>query len=198
VLLVLALFSAPIQQFDFFAEKTTATFPFTMRRAVYADGKIVSDTTFGEGMVTFSGNGSLSAGNALRVNVTVFLDRNALIEEPTIVVIKLSGAFFVPPQFDSHGIAGYAALALARKGDYWIGECQVKYNQGGSLPIIVEINEKSVVVVGYIEMGSQDVTIATKTNSLIISLTWAILAFAVLELRVCGVENDRHDRKKCE
>jgi hypothetical protein len=98
----------------------------------------------------------------------------------------------------THGVAGFAALGLARYGDVWRGgcqgACQVRYDQGGSFPIPIAIDDTYVEVLGQIQMESQDVTIGTRTISLILSLTWVIVAFDVLELRV---DNERHERKQC-
>ena len=145
-------------------------------------------------MITFSGKGGISAGNSLTVNITVFFDRTLMDKEPSNVTVKLQGAFHDPvPPPDSHGVIGYIAIGLAKQGDSWVANLiPVKYDQGGSLPILLNVDNVDLVVPAHIEMGSQDVTVATRTNSLILSLTWAILGFAALELRV---DNERHERK---
>jgi hypothetical protein len=195
ILLLLAYYSAPPPFPDSFTQRNiTAMFPFALVSDVLVNGQIVSSRMLGGGMVIFTGNGSISAGNPLLTKVIVYLNTTVTGQTPESVVIKFPGAFLNPPSFDSHGLTGYAALALTRYGDLWNGTTRLKYNQGGPQQIPIYIDENLVDVAGEIQMSSQDVTVAMTTNSLLLSLTWAILSFAVLELRV---DSDRRERKQC-
>jgi hypothetical protein len=49
-----------------------------------------------------------------------------------------------------------------------------------------ELHVDNIVAVGpeQIQIDSAAVTVAARTNSLLVSLTWAILLFTVLEVRI--------------
>jgi hypothetical protein len=169
-------------------------FPFALVTGMYVNGQLVPTHGVGGGMVTFTGNGSISAGNHLIANITVYINTTAAGGVPSSVVVKLPGAFFDPRSFDSHGIAAWAAISLAPYGDVWRMVNHVMYDQGGSQPIEVYVDNNLVGTAGQVQIGSQDVTVSLRTNSLLLSLTWVIIAFAVLELRV---DNERHNPKDC-
>ena len=152
-----------------------------------AGGKQIGNlTSLVYGMLNFSGKGSISAGNVLTVNAVVIANETALGLQLSNMAIYLDGAFNSPNSFDVNGVARYISLGLNHiVGRLWKGgPYTIEYNQGGLLPIELDLNNSSYGIVGVVQLGPQDVTIGTRTNSLVISLTWAILAFAVLEIRL--------------
>jgi len=145
-----------------------------------------------DGQIDLTAKGGVSADNPLKANITMRLIATAGKIEPSSIVVKYSGAFLEPYVVNpAHPFGGYAAQLLRKQGDIWTGETSLRYNQAGNLTIFVEIDGKLVPICAYVQVESEAVTATNRTNALTISLTFAILAFAVLELRV---DNYRHER----
>ncbi len=140
----------------------------------------------GKGFVTLKGKGGLSAGNPLKMNVTVYLNRTAWGgKKPSSVMFKPLGARPYPPITDQLGFPLYLSLQLAEQsGDKWLGNARIVYNQGGTMAIDFTIDNVEYTSPDTIQIGPESITVAARTNSVVISLTWAVLAFAVLGIRV--------------
>ena len=59
----------------------------------------------------------------------------------------------------------------------------VIYNQGGENVPHMTIDQNVFGISNPIAIGSEDVTVTARTNSLLISLTWVIISFSALELK---------------
>lgn len=192
-LLLLSFFSAPIEQFDIFTSRPTTLFPFTLTRDIQVNGKVVSYSVLADGVISFVGKGGVSADNPLTTNITMYFNATAFGKQPSRITVRLPAAFTEVPGLGSLGIPHWVEIGLTRKGDYWVSEgIRIKYSQGGTEPIIVSVDNQEFQTAENVQVSSQDVTVATRTNSLVLCLTWAILAFTVLELRI---ENNGH---KCQ
>jgi hypothetical protein len=157
----------------------------------------------------FIGKGSISAGNILNATMRLIMNETAYMQHfgtnLTSVTVTLNGAFGVPAVTDQYGIPEAIAIALAQASaiyypqiprllGIWIGNKTVEYDQGGSYAVTMSLNGLQFDgTIFSVQMTSQDATVTTRTNSLVICLTWAILAFAVLDLRV---DNYRHKPEK--
>lgn len=166
---------------------------------VAANGKIVASTVWADGAISFVGKGGVSAGNPLTANITIYINSTAFGHQPSNVTVKLPGAFAESGStYDQYGIPHWIAIDLVGNGNYWVSEgIRVKYAQGGTEALVVVIDGQEFEPAESIQVSAQDVTVSTTTNSLILSLTWAILALMVLELRVedkrCNCKNNRND-----
>ena len=171
----------------------TVYFPNGTRIVTTTDVVTAIAGPLGHGFVTVSGKGGLSAGNPLKMDVTVYFKKDAFIGEPNITYIPI-GAFatekpalpFTPivPRTDKEGFPIPASIPLMRQGNMWNGEATVIYNQGGAMPADLTISSIGTwQATPAIEIGSEAVTVAARTNSILISLTWVIIAFAALEVR---------------
>jgi hypothetical protein len=160
-------------------------FPFMMNANVLAESKLVSSALLVDGVVSLTGKGGVSADNLLTVNVTMYFNSTAYGRQPSSIWIKLPGAFAEEPGVSSLGIPHWVAIVLTSNGDIWqsVG-ARIKYTQGGVEPIIVSIDNQDYQPTQDIQIGSVDATIATRTNSLLVSLTWVILLFSTLEFHV--------------
>lgn len=195
VFLALTLVSWPTDQFDIFASRPTVYFPIVLYRDGYVGSKRVSHLPLLSGILSLTGKGGANADTSLTANATLFVNETTWGGEPSTIAVVLLGAFFDPLVRDSRGLIGYVGFELFKFGNKWNRTLQVKYNQGGSLPITINIDGVDYPSPYNITIGSEDLAVAQRTNSLLISLTWAILFFAVLELRV---EDNRCKCKNCQ
>jgi hypothetical protein len=195
--------TAAIFEFAFFRYVTNATVVVTTTLYKVDNQTVVKNVTssvtrtyatlLGEGWVTLKGKGGLSAGNPLTLSMTMYFYAAALGTNVANVSFAPQGAYiaqvpnlpFFPivVQTDTRGFPLSPTIGLAKLGDHWTGQGLVIYNQGGAKTINIIINGVTYHSPDTVEIGSEAVTVAARTNSLLVSLTWVIIAFTVLELR---------------
>lgn len=190
-----AIFKFTVAQYKDWDQNDTVTYlnGTVAKRLVH----IHTERMVGNGTVTLFGKGGLSAGNPIEMTVVVYFlkDTFDMTPQPTIVFLP-TGAFAaevynilcisIPqdrPQTDAQGIPQDANIMLTIQGDKWTGKEWVIYNQGSSLTPTIKILNSSVALSGPIEIGSEDATLAARTNALLVSLTWVTIVISALELR---------------
>lgn len=153
---------------------------------------IVTVRGVGNGTVTLTGKGGLSAGNQVEMQVTAYFAQNYFGSRTPNISFSPIGAseaaswLGIPqdkPETDRLGLPVDANITLKPSGNAWTGDDWVIYNQGGSYDSRMVINGMPFTVVGSIQIGAEDVTVTARTNALLVSLTWVIVAFSALELR---------------
>ncbi len=184
--LLLAFLSYPADQLDFFAPPIEATYIFDIPGRVFlvfTNGTSgFYNITVGRGTVTLSGKGGLSAGNPLTMTVT--LELNPIIRQPSKAFVAPYDAYYFPIERDAQGFPRFAHINLTRTDQYaWFGQGRVEFFAQGTMIIYVALDNQVVPSLPELQIESESVTAASRTNSLLVSLTWAILFFAVLELR---------------
>lgn len=147
--------------------------------------------------VILTGNGGLSAQNPLHMIVTVYFAKDAFVSSGShVVVFSPIGAYIaqnasflglsIPqdqPETDSQGLPINANITLTQQDDVWSGGEWVIYNQGCTCGLNMTIDNISFAITQPIVISSDDVTVTARTNALLVSLTWVIIAFSALELR---------------
>lgn len=184
----------------------------TTTTATYPNGTVVKSTTttmiqltnatgaaLGGGFVTLKSKGGLSAGNPISIDITLYTNKDAKGGEPSNVTVTPQGAFaanilslgpfplpFAPivPQTDQLGFPLALSIALTRQGNKWSGSGIVIYNQGGAMGLDFDVDNLVAHVADVFQIGSEAVTVTARTNSLLISLTWVIIAFSALEVKL--------------
>ena len=172
---------------------------------------VKTSSYLGRGFVTLRGKGGLSADPPLRMSVTLYFHGDAyaelvaLLGEPRIEFTPI-GAFatedspipFVPivSKKDNQGFPIAASIPLAKYGDKWTGERTVIYNQGGLMPANLTVGNWTVQTTSAIEIDSAAVTVTARTNSLLVSLTWVIIALAAVEIRYEKKEQKSKDEEE--
>ena len=210
--IVLAFVSLPIQGLDWCTPASTARFKFFVAEikkvshwwtVIYPNKtQVTINQTFtetvrviGNGTVVLTGKGGLSAGNPLHMTVTIYFVKNAFTSpEPTVIfqpgafAAEVTNLWFVTiPQdqdkIDAREFPLDANITLTKQDDKWTGDMWVIYNQGGENIPHMTIDQNEFGISNPIAIGSEDVTVTARTNSLLISLTWVIIAFTALELK---------------
>ena len=183
--LALTILSWPSEQFDIFSPPIDAILPIGAARIVTYPNGTQTSTLVASGGISLSGKGGLSADNPLKMKVTLFINTTALGFEPSLVTFVPLGASPYPHPPEKQSLPVAVAIALTKSVDNkWTGEGSIIYYQPGTMKW--EIHMDGIVAVGpeQIEIDSAAVTVAARTNSLLVSLTWVILLFAVLEFRI--------------
>jgi hypothetical protein len=187
--------------FKFHVAQIVTHYNLVVVTVTYQNGTTVSRTYseavttskfVGNGTVTLSGKGGLSAGNQLEMDVVVYFAKGTFDSRTPQIYFSPTGAFVaeswlgIPqdsPQIDMQNLPIDANITLVPSGNRWTGYQWVIYNQGGSFTPTMSIDGILFPIVGPIEIGSEDVTVTARTNALLVSLTWVIIAFSILEWR---------------
>lgn len=171
---------------------------------------------FGNGHITIQGKGGLSADNPLDFSVTAYLPTtpsNSRVtfmpngayatESPSIwLPIALNSTGMLLQQFrlpffpiveatDKEGSPEGLGILLTFLDGVWLGYGTAIYNQAGNFSATITGGSLSFLLSPSIEISSESVTVTARTNSLLVALTWLIIAFAALEIR-------EHDRSKAK
>jgi hypothetical protein len=165
----------------------------------------------GNGLVTLRGKGGLSAGNPLEMQVTLYFP-SEFSNSSSIIRYVPEGAFeaqesIIPFQTiwetDALGFPIPANITLTiqnscvrisyprecliqntdRSLTKWAGHEKIVYNQGGNMSAQVTLGAQVFHASPGILIGGSEVTVAARTNSLLIGLTIALIGFGVLETR---------------
>ncbi len=192
---VLALGFIPYQQqvpvLGFLIPTSEATFIIDITRNDNTTS--YRDVLVADGYLVLSGKGGLSAGNPLTLAVTLYFNVSVLGMDPTRVVFGPHGAYAYPLKTDPRGFPIFAAINLTDTGlnHKWFGKGDVIYYQGdnwGAFLFVFDdarrIALEPMRMPNILHIGTEDVTFASRTNSLVVSLSWAFLAFASAELRI--------------
>jgi len=182
--LALIVLSWPTEQFDIFCPRINAILPIgAVRIVIYPNGTQTS-TVVAVGAISLRGKGGLSAANPLTMKVALLINTTALGFDPSIVTFAPLGASPYSQTAEAQDLPVAIMIRLTKSaGNRWTGESQIIYYQPGTMKW--EIHMDNLVAVGpeQIQIDSAAVTVAARANSLLVSLTWAILLFAVLEFR---------------
>jgi hypothetical protein len=156
--------------------------------------------TVSDAYVDIQGKGGLSANNPLTISLTWYINNRTLFdmrvgfrfEKP---VFRPHGAYSINSWTkqvirDERGFPQFVNITLTRqetKNDIekWTGSQEVIYYQGGidwGFEIILD-NTAKLPFPNSVHIGTEDVTVVSRTNAVVTSLTLAILAFSCLELR---------------
>jgi hypothetical protein len=212
ILLVLTVLSWPSEQFgisspflDIFSPEVTRYLPIgfaaiavsTVTSTILANGIPINKTatttkiaeeTYLQGLVTITGKGGISAQNDLDLEATLYVNETFLGHRVSSLLLTPLGAASPSMIPTPEGGMPQLVIDLARMNEteWTTGEppISIVYNQEGIYYMRISIDNYSAVSSSYLAVSSEGVTVAARTNSLLVSLTWAILLFAVLELRV--------------
>jgi hypothetical protein len=186
VFLVLAILSWPVEPLELFASPVEATYIFDLQGNVFL--RFTNGTagfynmTVARGTVTLSGKGGMSAENPLTMRV--ILNFNKVVKPFSTVFVAPDNAYYYPIVKDAQGFSEFAHINLTTTDGYkWSGESRVVFFIGGALGMSVSADNQVVHSPSEFQIESATVTVSSRTNSLLISLTWAVLFFAVLGLR---------------
>jgi hypothetical protein len=147
--------------------------------------------TVGRGTVTLSGKGGLSAENPLTMSVILNFDK--VVKPFSTVFVAPDNAYYYPIVKDE-GFPRFAHINLTTTDGFkWSGQGTIEFFTSGVLGMNIGADNQVVHAPPEFQIESAAVTSSSRTNSLVISLTWAILFFAVLDLRR---ENGRNSPKK--
>lgn len=192
-----AIFRAYIAEENFLGPRVSSniTYPNGTRVIIYERLRVVYPVA--NGTVTLIGKGGLSAGNPLEMLVRMHFFKYTTRTTPNSTIwfapigayeaeVWQLGPISVPlsqPRTDSQGFPKDANFTLKNQDNWWTNDQWVIYNQGGSYNANMTINGIHFIETGPIFISSEDVTVASQTNQLLVSLTFAIIGFSALELR---------------
>ena len=146
---------------------------------------------YAKGLVTLTGKGGLSADNPLTMRVILYSLSFRI--RPQQIAFVPQGAFEaanswnplapVSPKLDALGLPVSARIPLTENSGVWSGDQIVIYNQGGALMTNLNVDGQIFAIIEPILIESEAVTALARTNSLLVSLTWVIIAFPTIEAR---------------
>jgi hypothetical protein len=172
---------------------------------------IVPALAVANGFVTVSGKGGLSAGNPLDFEITMYTNKDVLGKEPSTISVTPQGAFAanvpmigpleipfqsIVPKTTELGFPEAITLAMLKVGDKWLGGGKAIYNQGGTFGLDITVDNVTSRLSDVIVIDSEAVTVAARTNSLLVCLTWVIIAFTVMEIRLDNGDSNRKEHEK--
>jgi len=191
---------------------TNVTTSYSILKNITASGEI------GKGFVTLNGIGDLSAGNPLEMQVTIFFSN--LVVPSSVVKFVPEGAFAAQDSIfslqpawktDAQGFPINANITLTPARPKcirfdrtcvhlggsveWTGQQSVIYNQGGAMRAQVMVGGLKGNITEPIQIGSGDITVTARTNSLLIVLTIALIGIGVLEFRRIPSESRSENKK---
>lgn len=157
-------------------------------------------------LVYLNGRGGISAGNPLNFNVTLYTNETTLSNYTVnSVSILFNGSLAYPLLRNNEGFLKTDIFLLHNfGGNRWSTIGQVIYYSAGDWGTTVTLNCTLKAnpyrpttfrssSVGNVQISSEDVTVLSKTNAYLLSLSFAFLSFVCLELRV---KDDRKAGKK--
>jgi hypothetical protein len=184
-------------------ETTEITYPNGTLVKITTTTILPTNTTtvpVGDGFVTLKSRGGLSAGNPISMSITFYTRNNTLAGQLYNITVTPQGAYaaqvpklgpfqipFAPIVLfkDQRGFPAAVCINLTRQENHkWSGGGTVMYNQGGTLGLDVAVNGVITHVADLVQIGSEATTVAARTNSLLTSLTWVIVGFSALEMRL--------------
>lgn len=191
-----AIFVLPYEPLDVLTPQTRTYIAF---QAFYPSTRSYLD----RGYVWATSKGGISADNPITLAVTLYTNPNSNITINSIY-FTAEGCYAYPIQTNALGFPIVMAMALQPQGqNKWVsGDFRVIYFKPGdysaniTLVGATKVNPgTSLIMQGptldVIHISGEDVTVAAKTNALLLSLSLAFLAFSCLELRV-------EDNRKCK
>lgn len=199
----LDIFSPPVTRYlpiAFDAEVVTTIAHTTLANGIFVNKTTTSTTaveSFLQGLITITGKGGISAQNNLDLEATLYVNE-------TVLGHKVSSLLLTPlhattPSFTPtpEGAMPQLIIRLGRvnETEWVVDKTPIIYNQEGTYYMRISIDNYSAVSSSSLTVGSETVTVAARTNSLLVSLTWVFIIFAVLELRV---EEERCECKNCQ
>lgn len=140
-----------------------------------------------QGLITITGKGGISVQNNLDLEATLSVNETLLGHKVSKVRLTPLGATTPSLTPTPAGVIIAVAFNLARANETeWttFGKIPIVYNQEGTYYMQISIDNYTAVSSSFLTISPETVTVSARTNSLLVSLTWAILLFAVLELRV--------------
>ncbi len=176
---------------------------FTPRSETYAQ---FGNSNYFHWVVHVTGKGGISAGNPLSFNATLYTNETTLADyNVDSVGFLFNDSYSYPLTANNESLLTTSVFLLGHiRDNKWSATGQIIYYQAGAFATTVNMhctakgNPNYVTIVhgsspALIQISSEDVTVLAKTNAYLLSLSFAFLSFACLELRV---ENNRKPSEK--
>lgn len=157
--------------------------------------------TVSDAYVDIQGKGGLSANNPLTISMTWYINNRTLFDQGIgyrfeKAILRPVGAYSIDQWTkqeirDSRGFPQFVNITVTRQetkndAEKWTaGPQDIIYYQGGTewgFEIILD-NHLKLPFPNSVHIGTEDLTVVSRTNAVVTSLTLAILAFSCLELR---------------